>query len=114
MIFDAAEEGSGVGFEIEIGEAVLALGTFAHFAFEEIGDELLAVADAEDGNIAGEKGRIDRGAACFINAGRAAGDDDGPGVFELGEACFAGPDFGVDALFADFARDEMGVLTTRI
>ncbi len=76
--------------------------------------DLLAVADAEDGGAGGEQRGIDGGAAGIVNAGGSAGDDDSFSSGERGDGSFTGGDFGVDSEVANFAGDEMAVLSSGI
>ena len=51
------------------------LSPLLHPAAQQVRHELLAVADAQHGMSGVQDGRIDRGAAGIVNAGRAAGND---------------------------------------
>jgi hypothetical protein len=77
-----------------------------------VGDQLHAVADAEDGNARAQGGGIDLGRAGLVDRGRAAGEDEALRVqaLELGPGSCAGDELAVDARFADAAGDQLGGL----
>jgi hypothetical protein len=76
--------------------------------------ELLAVADAEHGNAEIEDRGIGGRAFGIVNAARPAGDDDAARGGELGGRGFAGAYFGVDTEIADFAGEQVAVLSSGI
>ena len=107
---EAGKQGVGAVLDFERGQAVLAFVALAHRSAESVRHDLLAVADAHHGRAEGEDGGVDSGAGGVVDAAGAAGDDDALDVREFGGGGFAGADLGVDAQFADFARDEVTVL----
>ena len=107
--FDAPQDGVRAGY-VELGESVLAAHPLLDHAAQQVGDELLAIADAQNGD-AGQKQRwIDGGAAGVVNTGRAARDDDTFTACERRGRGFAGSHFGIHAELAHLAGNEVTVL----
>src|ERR1700685_3113635 len=99
---------------LESGEAILALLTFANVATQHMGHELLTIANAEHGAAGGENLRIDLRAAGFVNAIRAAGDDDALAARQIRIRWFAGLNIGMHAQIANLPGDQMAVLAARV
>ena len=107
--------GSSAG-DVQLGPAVLARLGRLHLPAEDLRPELHAVADAEDRDAEVEDARVAARGVGLVNAARAAGEDQALGVelleFVDGDV---GPDqLAVDALLADPAGDELGVLRAEI
>ena len=77
-------------------------------------DQLLPVADAEDGDAAGQNGWFNRGAGLVVNAAGSAGDDDATRMAQLIQRRFAWKNFGRNAEFSNFASDQVAILTARV
>jgi hypothetical protein len=103
-------------FHLDIGAAELAVMSALDLAAELGGHDHLAVADAEHGN-AGIEDRLRRaGRAFFVHRFRAAGQNH---RFRLhvAEGCFRlleRHDFGIDALLANAAGDQLRDLAAEI
>lgn len=80
------------------------------------GDHLLAVANAEDASaeFRGQDFGIDSRAARFVDAARAAGDDDAFTPSEFAGWDIAGLNLGVNTEVADFAGDQVTILTAGV
>ena len=81
-----------------------------------VAHELAAVADAQNGHAPGEDGRIHVGGVLFIDAVRAAGEDDADGIFppELLQRGGVGVDLAVNAALPDPPGDELVVLAAEV
>ena len=75
---------------MEHGQAILALVALAHVAAQIVRHELLAVTDAEHGAVGRKNRRIDAGAVAFVNAIRAAGNDQPGAAAQFGRGRVAG------------------------
>ena len=75
---------------------------------------MLAVADSEDRGMDVKHGRINRGAARIVHAGRTAGDDDAFPADEIGSGGLTGSYFRVHAQIAHFSSDQVAILPTCI
>ena len=104
------------GFHLDIGTAELAVVPALDLTAELGGHGHLAVADAEHGN-AGIEDRLRRARRAFLVHGlRPAGEDHGLGLHLL-EGYFGlleRHDFGIDALLAHPARNQLRHLTAEI
>ena len=100
----------------QLGLAVLGDVGVGDLAAQRAGHQLLAVADAEDGDAELEDGRVHGRGALGVDRGRAAGEDD-PGRLagaDLVGADGAGHDLAVDVGLADAAGDQLGVLRPEV
>ena len=61
-----------------------------------------------------ENGRVDGGAAGFVDAGRAAGDNQATRALQRMCGSFAGGNFSVDTQIADPASDQVAILPSGI
>src|SRR5581483_4074177 len=88
----------------------------ADFAAELGGDELAAVADAEDRHARGVDRRVDGRRALDVDRGRAAGEDDPLRLAgqHLRHRHVAGDDLGVDVGLPHPAGDQLGVLRAEV
>src|SRR5205823_6849524 len=77
-------------------------------------EQLVAVADAENGHAEVVDRAIDRGARGLGDARRPARDDEAAGAAQVGGGAVDVGDDGVDAELADAAGDEVAVLPTRV
>ncbi len=112
---DAAEEAVVVG-DRQVGAAVLAVVGGGDLGAEELGAEVHAVADPEDGDVEVEELGGAGGGSSAVDAGGAAGKDD---AFEPVAGQFLGGDggridFAVDAGLAGSPGDELRVLGAEI
>ncbi len=98
------------------GVAVFASARALDAPAEKVRDELQPVADAEDGHAELEDARVHGGRALGVDARRASRQDDGfrSHRAELLEREGAGLDLAVDALLANPAGDELGVLSPEV
>src|ERR1700730_15208526 len=96
------------------GETVLALLSGPHVATEKARNELLAVADSENGLGTVENPGVDAGASRIVYAGGAAGNDEPLAACELSSGSVTWPDLGVNAELTYLAGDQVAVLTARI
>ena len=112
----AAEERVRVGHG-ERGPAVFAgVGPAADFAAEVMGEELHAVADAEDGDAEVEQGRVELRGVRLVHARRPAGEDDALRV-ELPDAIgreIAADDLTEDVQLPHPPGDELGELRAEV
>ena len=100
----------------QLGPAVLAAHPAADGAAELLGDELGAVADAEDRDAEVVDRRVERRRTVDVHALRAAGEDQrrgSPGG-DLGGRDAVGHDLGVHRQLADAAGDQLGVLGAEV
>src|SRR3990172_2265083 len=83
---------------------------------ELVGEELHAVADAEDGEAGFEDVCGGLGGAFAVDGGGAAGEDEAAWVEALDPlpGCVVGDEFAVDVALADAAGDEHGVLGAEV
>ena len=96
--------------------AVLAVGRAIDGAAEQLGHQLQAVADAEDGDFQVEDLGVDERRAGLLDAERTAGEDDpfrAEGA-DLLERHRAGVNFAVDVQLADAPRDQLRVLRSEV
>src|SRR5207302_10339749 len=111
----SARDDVGLG-EADDGVAVFAVGRRAHFAAELVGEELHAVADAEDG----EAGLEDVGGglrgAFVVDGCGAAGEDEAARVqaLDLLPGSVVRDELAVDVALADAAGDEHRVLGAEV
>ena len=108
------KHGVGSLIQFESGESIFPLDALADLASQQMRHELLAVADAENGDAEIEDGGIYGGAAGIVDAAGTARNDQALGDSEFGRRSFAGPDLGIHAQFPDLARLQMGVLSPGI
>ncbi len=103
--------GGGVAL-VDDGVTVFALAGGGDAAAELVGDELHAVADAEDGEAGVEDVGGGQGRAFIVDGGGAAGEDEAAGV-ELLDVVPGGvgrDELAVDVALADSASDEHAIL----
>ncbi len=100
----------------DLGLAILALGSTADMAAQQVHHELAAVADAQDGHTPAEDLRVNGGRILQIDAVGTTGEDDALGVLCLDDRKIrlVGIDLTVDIIIADAARDELIVLATKV
>ena len=113
---ESFEEGAVVTQQFDVGVPVLALLAGTDFAAQLVGHVMQAVADAQHGQAEVQDLLFGDGRAGFVDGRRASGEDDAAGrvaldFFERGRAR---EDDGEDVLFADAARDELGVLRAEV
>ena len=102
--------------DLELRVAVLAVGRAIDGAAEQLGHQLQAVADAEDGDFQVEDLGVDERRAGLLDAERAPGEDDparSKGA-DLLHRHRARVDFAVHVQLANAARDQLRVLRTEI
>ena len=115
---DALEKRAG-GIKICNSFAILARGIIlrlGYFAAERVGDELTAVADAENRHSEPEKLRVSLRTARKIHAVRPAGEDyaDGRVLLDFFKRCGVRHHLAVNSRLAHSASDELVVLTSEI
>ena len=95
------------------GGVVLGLG---HLTAQGVGDELAAVADAQDGHAPGEDLGVHVGGGLQIDGVGAAGEDNADGVhgLQLGQGSGIGLDLAVNAALTDPAGDELVILAAEV
>ena len=100
----------------QLGPAVLAAHAAPDGAAELLGDQLGAVADAEDRHAELVDRRIERRGAVDVDRLRAAGQDQrgGPAGGDLGGGDAVRDDLGVDRQLAHPTGDELGVLGAEV
>ena len=103
----------GLGLAVLPGGVVLGLGDLAP---QQVGHQLAAVADAQNGHTPGEDLGVHLGGGLQIHAVGAAGEDDADGVhgLQLGQGSGVGLDLAVHAAFPDTAGDELVVLAAEV
>ena len=103
----------GLGLAVLSGGVVLSLGDLAA---QGVGDELAAVADAQDGHAPGENFRVHMGGGLQIDGVGTAGEDNADGVhgLQLGQGSGVGLDLAVNAALTDPAGDELVVLSAEV
>lgn len=106
---------------IELGQrlAIFAGGRFrrcCNGAAQRICHELASIADAKNGDAERKKRRVHVRGNRFINALRAAGENDADGgdFFDLGRGDGAGLDLAVHVLLAHTAGDQLAVLRAKV
>ena len=102
--------------EIDFGVAVLPLITGDNFAAELVRHELQSVADAEHRNAEMQHALIGGWRVVIVNRAWASGQDDAGRIVLLHfrQRGGTGEDYGKDVLFADAARNELGVLRAEV
>ncbi len=107
---------TGAVANLNVGMAVLTLSSGTHFTAKSVHHELQAVTDAKHGQTQFEHAGVGRGGVGVINRGRTAGQNDAyRGIAaNLVQAGSTGKDHGKNILFADAARDELGILRTEV
>ena len=110
----AGEHRVGYVMQLERGQTVLALVAPAHFAPQQVCHQLLAVADAEHRRAQREDGGVHGGTLGIVDAARPAGNDDAPGQGQFRGGSLAHPNLGIHSQVANFARDQMAVLSARV
>ena len=118
LLGQALEELAG-GIEIGVSLAVLpggVLGGGDDLAAQVVGQQLAAVADAQDGHAPGEDGRVHLGGLGIIHAVGAAGEDDADGVHgpDVLHGRGIGLDLAVYAALADAAGDQLVILAAEV
>ena len=114
----AAEQLAG-GVEVGLGLAVLPGGVvlgLGDLAPQQVGHELTAVADAQDGHPPGEDLGVHLGGGVQIHAVGSAGEDDADGVHgaQLGQGSGTGLDLAVHLALPHPAGDELVVLAAEV
>ena len=102
--------------DLALGPAKLPAAARRHLAAEQMAHQLHAVTDAEDGNAELKDGRVDGRGVFFVDAGRAAGEDDAGGLqfaHALGRDVVP-DDLAEDVLLAHPAGDQLTVLRAEI
>ena len=118
-LFGKALEELAAGVEIGLGLAVLPGGVVRggdDFTAQVMGDELAAVADAQNGHAPCEDGGVHLGGLGVVDAVGAAGEDDADGLHGLDgvQRGGVGLDLAVDAALTDAAGDQLVVLTAEV
>ncbi len=100
----------------EGGSPVLALIISTDYTAELLGDQLGAVADAENGNAEVEDLGIEPRGVLDMHAGRSTGQDDGGRLPfpDVGGGDAVADDFGVDLQLTNPAGDQLGVLSAEV
>ena len=103
----------GLGLAVLPGGVVLGLGDLAP---QQVGHQLAAVADAQNGHAPGENFRVHLGGGVQIHAVGAAGEDDADGIhgLQLREGSGVGLDFAVHAALPHPAGNELVVLSAEV
>ena len=102
--------------DVQVGAPVLAPAGVGHLAAELQGDELGAVADAQDGDAEVVDRGVEAGRPFDVDRLRPAGEDQagrGP-LGHLGRGDRVGDDLAVDVGLADPPGDELGVLRAEV
>jgi hypothetical protein len=81
---------------------------------QQMSNQMMPVANAENGFAAGQKRGFDGRTGIVIDAGRTARDDDAAGMAQLLNGGFARKDFRGNAEFSNFPGDQMTILTAGI
>jgi hypothetical protein len=112
---DPSEESAAVE-DFEAGKPIFPMGRGYHLASKEMGHELDAVANPQDGDSELKDCGRGLGRAFFIDAPRPAGEDDGLRAFfpDPREGGVKRKNLGIDAELADLTGDELGVLGPEI
>jgi hypothetical protein len=110
------EKEAGWVRDMDARRSVLALAGGRDLAAELIGQQLHAVANPQDRHAGVEGGRIAARRALLVDAGRAAGEDQGAGlsITDRVPRRRAGDQLAVNAGFAHAARDQLAVLRTKV
>ena len=110
----SVQDGTAFAQDGGLGGAVLPQAGLVHLAAEGVGHGLEAVADAEDRDAGLEKVGADARGAVRVNAGGAAGEDDGGWVLgqELLSAVGMRNHFRIHIRFPDAAGNQLRVLGT--
>ena len=110
-----AQEHAGVG-DGQLGAAVLAVFVATHRAAPLVGNELGAVADAQDGHTEVVDAGIDPRGAVDVNRGWATAEDDSGGcpLGELGRRQVVGDDLTEDICLTNPSGNELGVLGAEV
>ena len=100
----------------DVGVPVLALVGRHHFATQRVDHVLQAVTDAEHRNPEVKDAGIGDGRVVVVDRTGSAGKHDARGriAADLLKTGGAGEDDGEDFLFADAARDELGILRAKV
>ena len=103
----------GLGLAVLPGGVVLGLGDLAP---QQMGHQLAAVADAQNGHAPGENFRVHLGGGVQIHAVGAAGEDDADGIhgLQLREGSGVGLDFAVHLALPHPAGDELVILSAEV
>ena len=114
-----ALEKLAVGVEIRLGLAVLPGGVVRgrhHPAAQVVGQQLAAVADAQDGDAQLEDLRIGLGRLGIVYAVGTAGEDDADGVqgLDIGQGRGVGLDLAVHIALPDAPGDELVILSAEV
>ena len=110
------KESASVGEELDVGEAVLTLLARPDFASELLRHVVQSVAYAEHRDSEMQHLLVGDGSVFFVDGRRASRQDDAAGAvaLDLFEGSGAGKYDGEDVLFADAARNELGVLRAEV
>ena len=88
----------------------------SHHSAQLVGQQLAAVADAQNGHAQTEHAGVHMGGLLVIDAVGAAGEDDAHGVIglDLGKAHVKGLDLAVNIAFTDPAGDQLVILSAEV
>jgi len=109
------EEGA-FGFDVQDATAVLAAFAFLDFAGQVVGQQLHAVANAEQRNAEIENLLVRLGGLLGVNTGGPPGKDQPFGTKgqNFARRCIVRQDFGINLALADAAGNDLGVLGTKV
>src|ERR1035438_9811367 len=100
--------------QIENRQAELAFVALLNGSAKQLRNQVVPVADAEDGDTGHQHLAFEGGAGIVVHAVGAAGDNDTPSVHQILQWCFAWEHFGRDSEFPYFTSDEVAVLTAGV
>jgi hypothetical protein len=92
----------------------LALIPFANFTTQQVGDQMLAITDAEYRQTGGQNRCLQRRARLVVDAARSAGYDNPSSAAQLLQTGVARKDLRGNAEFPYFSGDKVTVLTARV
>ena len=112
---DARQQRAGLG-DLNLGEAILAPLAGMDLAAQQMGHELVPVADPEDRNPGLQNARVQRGGAGLVDGGRAAAQNQAAGAVgeELLHGDRGGTRFRAHALLLHLTHDKLQVLRAEI
>jgi hypothetical protein len=103
-----------VAGQVENRQAKLAFVALPDGSTEQVRDQVVPIADTEDGNAGPQDFAFEGGAGIVVNAVGASGNDEAPGVGQILQWCFAGEYFGRDSEFPYLTSYKVAVLTAGI
>ena len=105
-----------IGNDIDFSVPVLALVGGTHLASQRVHHELQSIADAKHRQAQFEEARVSRRSVLVIDRPWRSGKNnaDGRVAVDLVEFCRAGQHNREDILFADAARNELGILRAKV